>query len=161
MSCPAKAGTHTPQPIDSPVAMGPGSRSLTLAWPGRSEELSVPGFARQLAQIDADLAQRLVVFAIGVGAEDQFRIGGAMQPAVRLDFVFQLPGRPAGIAEREDGALRPVAARDRLEDVERGGEADAFVDRQRRVLDEEIGRVQYEAAPGFHRPALEHLDVFR
>ena len=121
----------------------------------------MPGFARQLAQIDADLAQRLVVFAVGVGAEDQFRIGGAMQPAVRLDFVFQLPGRPAGIAEREDGALRPVAARDRLEDVERGGEADAFVDRQRRVLDEEIGRVQYEAAPGFHRPALEHLDVFR
>ena len=51
----------------------------------------------------------------------------------------------------------PLAVGDRLEDVERGGETDAFVDRQRRVLDEEIGRVQHEAAPGFHRTALEHL----
>ena len=54
---------------------------------------------------------------------------------------------------------RPVAARDRLEDVERRGEADAFVDRQRRVLDEEVGAVQHEAALGLDRAALEHLHV--
>ena len=123
--------------------------------------LRVPGLARQLAEVDADLAQRLFVFGVGVGAENQFRIGRAMQPAVLLDFLFQLAGRPAGIAEREDGACRPVAARDRLEDIERGGEADALVDRQRRILDEEIGRVQHEAAPGFDRTALEHLDGLR
>ena len=153
---PAKAGTHTPQRTDSQIAMGPGSL-------GRddSEELGVARFARQHAQVNADLAQRLFVFTVGIGTEDQFRIGCAMQPAVRLDLVFQLPGRPTGIAECEYCALRPVAVRDRLEDIERGGEADAFVDRQRRVLDEEIGRVQHEAAPGFHRPALEHLDVLR
>ena len=119
--------------------------------------LRVAGFARQHAEVDADLAQRLVVLAFGVGAEDQLRIGRAMQPAVLLDLGFQLPRRPAGIAEREDGADRPLAVGDRFQDVERRGEADAFVDRQRRVLDEEIGGVQHEAAPGFHRAPLEHL----
>ena len=67
------------------------------------------------------------------------------------------PGRPAGVAERQDRARRPVAARDRLEDVERRGEADAVVDRQRRILDEEIGAVQHEAALGLDRPAAHDL----
>jgi hypothetical protein len=34
---PAKAGTHTPQPLDASRSMGPGSRSLPLAWPGRQK----------------------------------------------------------------------------------------------------------------------------
>jgi hypothetical protein len=38
--------------------------------------------------------------------------------------------------------VRPVAARDRLEDVDRGGEANAFVNRQRRIFDKEVGRMQ-------------------
>ena len=88
-------------------------------------------------------------------------IGGAMQPAIVLDLVFELARRPAGIAERQDRARRAVAARDRLEDVEGRGEADAFVDRQGRVLDEEIARVQHEAAPGIDRAALEHLHAVR
>ena len=99
----------------------------------------VPGLARQHAEIDADLLQRLFVFAADIGTEDQLRIGGAVQPAVALNFVFELAGRPAGIAERQDRAGRSVAARDRLENVDGGGEADSVVDRQRRVLDEEIG----------------------
>ena len=123
--------------------------------------LSVAGFARQMAEIDADLAQRALVFVLDVAAEDQFGIGRAMQPAVLLDFLFELAGRPAGIAEREHRAHGPIAARDRLEDVERGGQADAVVDRQRRILDEEIGRMQHEAAPGLDRAALEHRHVLR
>ena len=82
-----------------------------------------------------------------------------MQPTVLLDFLLELARRPAGIAERQDGIVRAGAARNRLQDVERGGEADALVDRQRRILDEEVGRMQHEAAPGFHRPTLEHFDV--
>src|SRR5205807_1079877 len=80
-----------------------------------------------------------------------------MQPAVMLDFVLELARRPAGIAECENGALRPLPARNRLENVERCGQADAFVDRQRRVLDEEVARMQYEAPLGIDRAALEHL----
>src|SRR5262245_58949886 len=106
----------------------------------------VAGLGREHAEMNADLLQRLVVLAVGVAAEDQLGIGGAMQPAVMLDLVLELARRPAGIAEREDRALRSVAAGDRLEDVERGGEADAFVDRQRRVLDVEVARMQHEAA---------------
>src|SRR5262249_2348814 len=99
------------------------------------------------------------VLAAGVRAEDQIKVSRAMQPAVMLDLVLELAGRPAGIAEREDRALRPVAASDRLENVERRGEADALVDRQRPVLDEEVARVQHEAALGIDRTALEHFDA--
>jgi len=56
----------------------------------RNDESGVAGFARQHAGIDAELAQRLFVFGVGVGTEDQFGVGGAMQPAVLLNFLFQL-----------------------------------------------------------------------
>ena len=79
-----------------------------------------------------------------------------MQPAVLIDLVLQLARRPAGITEREHRALGALAARDRLEDVERRGETDALVDRQRRVLDEEVARMQHEAPARLDRPALEH-----
>src|SRR5262245_57258910 len=92
----------------------------------------VPGLAREHAENDADLLQRLGVFAADILAEDQLGIGGAMQPAIVLDLVLQLARRPAGIAEREDRAARSLSACDRLENVERGGQADALVDRQGR-----------------------------
>jgi hypothetical protein len=60
--------------------------------------------------------------------------------------------------------LRPGARGDRLENVHRRGQADAVVDVQRRVLDEEIARMQHEAAAGIDRAALQHLHglgVFR
>ena len=112
-----------------------------------------------MAEIDADLAQRLVVFAAGVAAKNKFGIGGAMQPAVLLDFLLELPGRPAGITERQDRRLRSAAMRDGFQYIQRCGQADAVVDRQRRILDEEIGRMQNEAAAGFHRAAFEYLDL--
>src|SRR5262245_6022473 len=126
-----------------------------LAW------LCVPGLAREHAEIDADLLQRFFVFAAGVLTENQLGIGRAMQPAVMLDLVLELAWRPPGIAERQDRATRSVPARDRLEDVERRGQANAFADRQRRVLDEEVARMQHEPALGIDRPALEHLDAAR
>src|SRR5262249_39199437 len=90
--------------------------------------LCVPGLAREHAEIDADLLQRLLVFAAGVLAENQLGIGRAMQPAVMLDLVLELARRPPGIAERQDRAARSFPARDRLEDVKRCGQADAFID---------------------------------
>src|SRR5437870_12114544 len=81
-----------------------------------------------------------------------------MQPAVFLDLALELPGRPTGVTERQYCALRALAARDRFEDVEGGGEANAAVNRKRGVLDVEIRRMQHEPASGLDRPALEHLD---
>ena len=52
----------------------------------RATVSGVADFARQHAGPDADLLQRPVVFRLDVGAEDQVRIGGAMQPAVVAGF---------------------------------------------------------------------------
>src|SRR5262245_32725218 len=84
-----------------------------------------------------------------------------MQPAIMLDLILELPRRPPGIAERQDRALWSLAAGDRLEDVERRREADAFVDRDGRVLDEEVARMQHETALGVDRSAPEHLHAAR
>src|SRR5262252_7973645 len=98
-----------------------------------AEALRVPALARELAEVDADLAHRALVLRVGVAAEDQLLVGIAVEPAVLGDLVLELARRPARIAEREHGALRARALRDRLQDVERRGKADAVVDRQRRV----------------------------
>src|SRR6187397_3360726 len=114
----------------------------------RVAKSGVSGFARELAEVDADLAHRLLVFTAGVWAEDQLRIGVAIEPAVLGDLVLELSRRPARIAEREHRAARALPLRDRLQDIECRGETNAVVDRQRRVLDEEIGRMQHETAAG-------------
>ena len=72
----------------------------------REVKSRVARLVRQHAGIDADLAQRAQVFVLDVAAEDQVGIGGAMQPAIVLDFVLELPRRPAGITERQDRVLR-------------------------------------------------------
>src|SRR6185437_3456299 len=90
--------------------------------------------------------------------------GITMQPAIVLDFALELAGGPAGIAQREDRVLGPAAPGDRLEDVDGGGQANAVVDLQRRILDEEIAGMQHEAATGLDRAAAKHLHalgVFR
>src|SRR4051812_37903497 len=87
----------------------------------------VADFARQHAGADADLFHRTVVLRADVRAENQVGVRAAMQPAVLLHFGLELARRPARIAEREDRACWPVTARDRLEYVEGGGEADAFI----------------------------------
>ncbi len=135
-----------------------------LICPPYETNSRVSGLVRQHAGIDADLAQRAQVFLVDIVAEDQVRIGVAVQPAIVLDLVLELARRPAGIAQRQDRVLRSGALGDRLEDVHRRGQADAVVDIQRRVLDEEIARMQHEAAAGIDRAALLHLHglgVFR
>src|SRR5690242_4329542 len=83
-----------------------------------------------------------------------------MQPTVLLNFILKLPGSPPRIAQGEDGAGRAVPAGDRLENIQRGGQADAFIDRQGRIFDKEIGRMQNKTASGLDRSALENLYVF-
>ena len=89
----------------------------------------------------------------------KIRSGSASQCSQPLSWisVSSWPGRPAGVAEREDRVLGPGALRDRLEDVDGRGQADTVVDPQRRVLDEEVAGMQHEAAAGFDRAAAQHL----
>ena len=86
-------------------------------------------------------------------------IGLAVQPAVRLDLEFELPRRPARIAERKERAVRPAAVGDGAQDLQRRRQADAVVDRERGVLEEEIGGMEHETAPGLDRPAAMNADV--
>ena len=99
------------------------------------------------------LASARAVLGLEVGIEDQVGVGRAVEPAVGLDLALELTRRPAGIAEREDGAVGAAAGGDGLEDVDRRREADAVFDRQRRIVDEIVGAVQHEAAPGLDRAA--------
>ena len=87
------------------------------------------GFARQHAGIDADLAQGLFIFHVGVLAENQLGIRRTVQPSVLLDFLLKLPRCLAGVTKRQDRAGWSVAARDGLEDVERSRQANPFIDR--------------------------------
>ena len=72
--------------------------------------------------------------------------------------AIQLAGAPAGIAQHHVPAPWPVAARNRLQYVERGGEGPGAAN-----LDGAgggiIGAVQHKAAPRFHRPAGQHRHV--
>src|ERR1700676_1495977 len=98
--------------------MGPGLRrddAVGVSEASAKLALRVPGFVRQHAEIDPDLAQRALVLLLDIVAEDQVWIGVAMQPAIVLDFVFQLSRRPAGIAQRQDRMLRSRTFCDRLE----------------------------------------------
>src|SRR6516162_9747922 len=96
--------------------------------PAMTLNLSVAGLVREHAGIDPDLAQRAVIFLLDIVAEDQIGIGVAMQPSIILDFAFELPRRPSGVAEREHGMFRAGAPRDRLQDVDGGRETDLVVD---------------------------------
>ena len=117
----------------------------------------VAGFRGQHRGLDADPPQRLVVARIDGGAEQQVRIGRAIQPAIGLDFVLELPGGPARIAERQDRVLRPFASRKRAQDIDGRRQAHAVVDRQGRLRHVKIGRMQHETAGRLDRPADQHL----
>src|SRR5690242_17992349 len=79
-----------------------------------------------------------------------------MQPAIVLNLLLELTGRPTGVTQRKHRSIGSIASRDCFENVDSGGEADTLGDRQRRIVDEKIGRVQHEAATGLDRSAFEH-----
>ena len=74
----------------------------------RAANSRVAGLARQHAQINSDLAQGLFIFGVCILTENQFRIGRAVKPAILLDLVLELSGRPSSIPKRKDGARRSV-----------------------------------------------------
>src|SRR3954452_7321578 len=117
----------------------------------------VAGLGREHAEIDADLLERLVVFAAGILPEDQFGIGCTMQPAVVLDFILELSRCPARVAKCQDGVMGPLSPRDCLENVERRSEADALVNRKCRVLQKEVAGMEHKSALGIDRTSLEDL----
>ena len=112
---------------------------LLFAIPARVRSAGEPpgsgpsGHSDKVGRIDAQAVESARVLAFKVVVENHFGIGRTVEPAIRLDFVFKLTRRPAGITKREDGPVRPASFRDCLENLDCGGQADAFIDRQRAV----------------------------
>ena len=100
----------------------------------RGRRSRVPDFARQQAEIDADLADAAFPLVGQLVVEDQLVVGRHAQPGVGLDLRVELARAPAGIAEGEQAALRALAGGDVAQDVERRGEADGIADIERGVV---------------------------
>lgn len=119
----------------------------------------MPGIHGQHGGIDADLRQCAIVFAIDVIIEQDRRIGRPMQPAIRLDFGFQLGRRPSGIAERQKDRLRAAAVGNGAQNVQRRRQANVVVDHQGGFVQNKVGRMKYESPPGFNRAAVMDSDL--
>ena len=67
------------------------------------------GLAGELAEVDADLADRAFPLVVEVGVEHQGFVRRYREPAVGLDLGIELPGSPAGIAQRQQAVPRAAA----------------------------------------------------
>ena len=76
-------------------------------------------------------------------------------PGVVAQLTLELPGLPAGVAERDEGIRGALAARHGREHVARGGHLDA-VGHLVGVVPLPAGAMQHEAAVGVYRPAAQH-----
>src|ERR1700688_3079917 len=76
------------------------------------------------------------------------------QPRVFEHFALELSGVPAGVAQRYEGAMRALAARNRRQHVARSGDLNVIGDAVSRIP-ETARPVQYEAAVGVHRAATQ------
>ena len=94
-------------------------------------------------------------FAVYVALEHEILVGRHAEPAVRLELGIELARRPTGIAERQQVALRSLAATDRAQDVKRRGHRELLAHCQRRLF-VIVGRVQHETAAGLDGPAEMH-----
>src|SRR5947209_482490 len=95
-TAPAAATLISAAPAGDAASMGFKNTAISNAV-ARSAVMrsSVADVTGQHAGTDAELLHRPVVFRADVGAEDQLGVGAAMQPAVLLQFAFELTRRPA------------------------------------------------------------------
>ena len=99
----------------------------------------------------------MLPFVVEIAAEHQVFIRRHLQPAIGLDLGIELARTPSGIAKGQEALPRTGTASDVAQDVDRRGERDAAIYRQRSfaVI---VGCVQHEAPPGFDRPAEMHAN---
>src|SRR5713101_169450 len=89
------------------------------------------GVGGQGREIDAEFAEGALPFAIDLAVEEDFLVGGNMQPAILLQFTVELVRSPAGIAEGEQAPARSLAAPDGAQDLERRREREIVADDER------------------------------
>ena len=116
------------------------------------------GRGRKPRRMHLELRQRRLPGGACRFLEQKRLIGWHAQPGIALDFLFQLAGRPAGIAKRQQALARPTAACNRAQDINARGQGEAFAKGQA-SLGGPIIRMQHKAAPSFHRPARDKADL--
>src|SRR4051812_24012781 len=134
-------------PTATPIRFRPKSKARTVRAPS-----GMSCFVLQPGVIHAEQLHRLRQPFFGRNVEEDRVLRFDRQPCVLRQLLLDLAGRPAGIAQRDEHALRAFAAPDGLEDVLRSCEADRLADAERRLP--VAGRlVQHEAAIGLYRTA--------
>src|SRR5687768_13861680 len=88
---------------------------------------------RQHPCVDSGAPEGGAPAAFDVAAVEQFVVAGRGEPAIAAQFLLELPGTPAGIAQSRQPVGGPAAFGDGSEDVEGGGEAPAAGDLDRLV----------------------------
>src|SRR3990167_1199914 len=79
-------------PMATPMRRTPKSKAMTISS-------CMPGDVRQVGKIDAEQLHRGRQAFLGRQLENDVRVGSDGQPGVLRQFPFELPGRPAGVAQ--------------------------------------------------------------
>src|SRR5262245_61297935 len=101
---------------------------------------------------------RIVPDAFARRVEDQRGAGWGDAPVVARQLGFQLAGRPAGVAERDQGFPGALVAGDVAQDLQAGGDRQVGIDRKG-VLAIVVGAVDDKADLGLHRPTGKDADA--
>src|SRR5882672_2814663 len=111
---PAVAVTVSPQAM--PMRFFPKSKAR-MVWTASG----MPGSAAHHVFVDAQEAPRGAPAIFVRQVEHHAGVDGHRHPRVLLDLALELPGLPAGIAERDECAIGAFTARDGSEHVARCG----------------------------------------
>ena len=90
--------------------------------------------------------------------KEQRLISGDAQPGIALDFLFQLAGRPTGIAKCQKPFTRATTTGNGAQDIHTRGQCEASP-KSEAAFSRPVIRVQHKAAPSFHRPARDQPDL--
>src|SRR5262245_47143725 len=104
------------------MRFSPKSKARTV----RARPSGMSRFILQPREIEAEEFHRRRQPLLGRRVEEDGVARLHREPGVLRQLVLELARRPAGVAQRDQKLLRPLAAADRLEDVLRGGEADVL-----------------------------------
>jgi hypothetical protein len=133
-------------------------QSRRRARPGCCRFSGMTGLVDKIGEIDAEQFQCRGQSFLVRESKRMCSSAGDGQPGILRQFVFELAGSPAGVAEGHHHVARLAVRGDRLQDVARAGEADVLVDDQRRLPLAERS-MQDEAAVGLYRSAEKNRQI--
>ncbi len=126
--------------------------SIGATWCRRRHQIAPKAATRAQQQqaswrIDADLLPAPLVLAADVSTESNSRSGAQCSQPLPWISVSSWPGAQPAWQAREWHSPDHRRPRNRLENVQalRCGQANAVVDRQRRILDEKVGAMRHKA----------------